>query len=212
MLVSCSLLNAMEKQTNKKGNNPAEKMAKEVVDDMFEINRNKKSSKKMRSARLFHIHKDEFTNKIINNADSYDRVNNTNKLTEKKWNDLEKTVKLFLYHCTTKYRNKLIKEWDEAKELDKKMWINFSIYSHKYKTSELLQTLAKTNKIDMEKWIYFVSNPHDNELLDIQILNNQSESKRRFYVDKFEIDVALYSHGYERNEWGGARKIISNDN
>ena len=111
----------MEKPTN--ANKKINECAKEVVIEFCFINKNKSKSEENRLSRRFHEQKDTFTRNIIKAAKPYNRRNNINELTEKKYNDLKTTVKHYLLNCKKSYRDQLIQEWNQAKEADRQKWI-----------------------------------------------------------------------------------------
>ncbi len=106
------------------GNNPAERMAKEVVNELCFINRNDNEFEQDRLSRRFHEQKNKFVKTIIKDAIP-DYTNNTNKVTDQKYyDDLEKELEYFFSHCVSDYRAKLVKEWNEAKKADYEKFIS----------------------------------------------------------------------------------------
>ena len=179
------------------GNNPAEKMAEEVVDELVEINKNKRRSKRFRSARQFHEQKDNFVISIINESctdknkekdfHAPGSSNNPNKSTKKKYNDLKfYLLQFYLLHCSNDYRAQLVKKWNKTKKEDKTKFADF-----------------------ISTYYNFDASSKQSRRFEIQ---NESDVSLRFDIDTYEIGLALKEYGYARNEWGRIYKIRSSDN
>lgn len=185
LLVSCSLLNAMEKQTNKQ-KQEINSIANEVTCETERINMNNNKPIHLRSPRKFHEKKDNFVEKIINkfckNSKKkpylYTPDSRNYELTEKKYNELENKLKLVLTHCTSKFINSLIQEWKECKKKDNENW------------EENERKLFPTISTDVFNIIFLEVYP-------------RNSFQRRFAIDMNEVYNQLKSYGYEAPyPWG----------
>jgi len=145
-----------------KDNNPAEEMAKEVVDELWFINKNKGLSKYLRSARQFHEQKDQFIEKIMDNIASH-----TNKSMDTKcYDNMEKNVRLFLSRCQPNHRAGLVQKWNKVKNADHEEFLNAFMASAEDEDNnvELKKIIRKMyligkqitryaiDDLDLEKW------------------------------------------------------------
>ena len=127
----------MENRTRANDNKPVKKMAKEVVQWLFFIDRNENRPEKNCFSRLFYQHEDKFIKNFIFYNGIFDRTTfdniyntyNTNKLADeelaKEYNNLEKALNTFLGHCKEDYQKTLIKKWNKKKKKDYENFINF---------------------------------------------------------------------------------------
>ena len=165
------------------GNNPAKKMAKEVIIELYWIDNNKQKSESFRSDRRLHENKDAFvdkiTNKLLTYPPSYSLTSpvfnkKTNVLNKKTYyNNVEKSLNSFFNRCDPNYITDLIKDWNKAK------------------------------KKDTEKWFKVIGKPNSQHYQNKLIL--------RLHIDNYEIFEKRYSLGYRKDKWGHEYKIENNN-